>query len=289
MKKILTTCVCLCFVVNISFAFDPYADDEPETKSKTKLYCGIAMTLIGGFLAYDGFSQEEVDISKPSVDYGGSINAMWVQNGTQGDWTYHLYSGEGKPEGAEYDNAPNRIYNNGNVELTNVKIYVRYRYDNSNVIGDKDDKKVQNLYHYGDVDVNQNSEGYFLASGGLGSGNDTLSINEGKNWSDYSYYNTAGTDAPYDHEGSNKVLYDENALKLVNVKVTYDYKKKYRKQNKSDLEGVMGLMVATAGIYFIVDYLWDLHKFNMYMKRNDMKIKLANTPNEYKLVFQKRL
>ena len=48
-------------------------------------------------------------------------------------------------------------------------------------------------------------------------------------------------------------------------------------------------MIATAGIYFIVDYLIDLHKFNMYMKRNDMKIKLANNPNEYKLIFQKRL
>ena len=70
MKKILTTFLFVCFVVNISFAFDPYADDEPEKRSKTKLYCGIAMALIGGFLAYDGFSQEEVDISKPSVDYG---------------------------------------------------------------------------------------------------------------------------------------------------------------------------------------------------------------------------
>ncbi len=289
MKKILTTFLCLCFVVNISFAFDPYADDEPERKSKIKLYCGIAMTLIGGFLAYDGFSQEEVDISKPSVDYGGSINAMWIQNesGSSSDINkYSLYTGTGTPKssgggtihGAQ-KNDPNLIYNTGNVNLTNVKVYVRYRYTNGNVIFD------DSLKH-GDTPVKQDSEGYFLALDSPGS--NTLAINGRSEWDDKTTYDTGGTTPPlYGTDG--EVHYNENALKLVNVKVTYDYKKKYKKQNKSDIEGVAGLMVATAGIYFIVDYFMDLHKFNMYMKRKDMKIRLANTPNEYKLVFQKRL
>lgn len=293
MKKILATFLCLCFVVNISFAFDPYTDEEPEKKSKTKLYCGIAMALIGGFLAYDGFSQEEIDISKPSVDYGGNINAMWIHPGEE--FKYELYTGTGTPKlesgNGALENKPNKIYNNGNVDLTNVKIYVRYMYANgNNAVGDKNDTKVTDLYHAdGAVEWEDRDKGYFLASGSLSSGNDTLAINEGKEWCDYTYYETKDSDPPYDQKGNNTVLYEENALKLVNVKVTYDYKKKYKKQNKSDLEGVAGLMIATAGIYFIVDYFMDLHKFNMYMKRNDMKIRLANAPNEYKLVFQKRL
>ncbi len=286
MKKILTTFLCLCFVVNISFAFDPYADEEPEKKSKIKLYCGIAMTLIGGFLAYDGFSQEEVDISKPSVDYGGSINAMWIQNeDSLNPNKYSLYTGSGTPkasggktlDGAQ-ENVPNVIYNTGNVNLTNVKVYVRYRYTNGNVIDAE-------LYHNGKIIADIDSEGYFEA---LNSYNNNLAINKSGEWNDKTTYNTGGTNPPlYGTDG--EVHYGENAIKLVNVKVKYDYKKKYKKQNKSDIEGVAGLMVATAGIYFIVDYFMDLHKFNMYMKRNDMKIRLANAPNEYKLVFQKRL
>ena len=287
MKKILTTFLCLCFVVNISFAFDPYADDEPERKSKIKLYCGIAMALIGGFLAYDGFSQEEVDISKPSVDYGGSINAMWIQNEDGASINkYSLYTGSGTPKDSgggslsgSVLNEQNIIYNTGNVDLTNVKVYVRYRYTNGNVIYD------DSLKH-GDTPVKQDSDGYFLALDSPGS--TTLAVNGNNKWDDKTTYDTGGTTPPlYGTDG--EVHYGENALKLVNVKVTYDYKKKYRKQNKSDIEGVAGLMVATAGIYFIVDYFMDLHKFNMYMKRKDMKIRLANAPNEYKLVFQKRL
>ena len=287
MKKLLTTFLCLCFVVNISFAFDPYADDEPERKSKIKLYCGIAMALIGGFLAYDGFSQEEVDISKPSVDYGGSINAMWIQNEDGASINkYSLYTGSGTPKDSgggslsgSVLNEQNIIYNTGNVDLTNVKVYVRYRYTNGNVIYD------DSLKH-GDTPVKQDSDGYFLALDSPGS--TTLAVNGNNKWDDKTTYDTGGTTPPlYGTDG--EVHYGENALKLVNVKVTYDYKKKYRKQNKSDIEGVAGLMVATAGIYFIVDYFMDLHKFNMYMKRKDMKIRLANAPNEYKLVFQKRL
>ena len=287
MKKILTTFLFVCFVVNISFAFDPYADDEPEKRSKTKLYCGIAMALIGGFLAYDGFSQEEVDISKPSVDYGGSINAMWIQNEDGASINkYSLYTGSGTPKDSgggslsgSVPNEQNIIYNTGNVDLTNVKVYVRYRYTNGNVIYD------DSLKH-GETPVKQDSDGYFLALDSPGS--TTLAVNGNNKWDDKTTYDTGETTPPlYGADG--EVHYGENALKLVNVKVTYDYKKKYRKQNKSDIEGVAGLMVATAGIYFIVDYFMDLHKFNMYMKRKDMKIRLANAPNEYKLVFQKRL
>ena len=49
-KKILSVLLTLCLFVNVSFAFDPYADEEVEKKSYKKLYYGIALTLLGGFL-----------------------------------------------------------------------------------------------------------------------------------------------------------------------------------------------------------------------------------------------
>lgn len=284
MKKILTVICCLCLFVNISFAFDPYADEEQETRSKSKLYWGIFMTLVGGFLAYDGFSQEEVDISKPSVDYGGCINAMWQQEKiTDNEYKYLLYTGCGTAigEGA-VNNELNKIYNNGNVELKDVVVKVRYLYANNNIIDDID------LYHNGVKVEDIDSEGYFVALGTPQGEKTTLGVNKSTTWSDKTTYTAEASNVPHG-ENSNEVYYDENALKLVNVKVEYTYTHKYKKQNKSDIEGVAGLMVATAGIYFIVDYFMDLHKFNQYMKRNDINIRLASAPNEYKLLFQKRL
>ena len=287
MKKILTVICCLCLFVNISFAFDPYADEEQETRSKSKLYWGILMTLVGGFLAYDGFSQEEVDISKPSVDYGGCINAMWQQEKLgDNEYRYFLYTGCGTATsssgGVLVDNELNKIYNNGNVDLTDVVVKVRYLYANNNVIDDID------LYHNGVKIEDIDSDGYFVALGTPQGDDRKLGVNKSTTWSDNTTYQAEASNVPHG-ENSNEVYYDENALKMVNIKVTYKYKHKYKKQNKSDIEGVAGLMVATAGIYFIVDYFMDLHKFNQYMKRNDINIRLANAPNEYKLLFQKRL
>ena len=41
LKKLLTVFITLCLCVNVSFAFDPYADEEVEKKSYKKLYYGI--------------------------------------------------------------------------------------------------------------------------------------------------------------------------------------------------------------------------------------------------------
>ena len=169
MKKILVFICILCLSVNISFAFDPYADEEPEKKSRSKLYWGIFMTLVGGFMAYDGFSQEEIDISKPSVDYAGNINMMWTHtfesnssgsgegegsgsgegegedSGEEMGW-YNLYNGCGKSDVPDsVDNATNMIYNTGNVKLKDVVVKVRYKYGNGDIIHNEKDKVT--LYH----------------------------------------------------------------------------------------------------------------------------------------------
>ena len=301
MKKILAIFCCLCLTVNIVFAFDPYADEEPEVRSKSKLYWGIFMTLVGGFLAYDGFSQEEVDISKPSVDYGGKINYMYYQNQPV-HAAYTLYSGNAM-EGDPYIEK-NILYNNGNVDLFDVKVYVRYTYvgDNEYIMqheysASDDHGKGRDHYFRGN-DPNDKSQwvqtyfgdDYYIEAENQIKDN-ILNVGKGAEWSDSVSYGTGGSSPPGGSTNTNEkdVFFQENALEHMDVKVTYKYNHKYKKQNKSDIEGVAGLMIATAGIYFIVDYLVDLHKFNRYMKRNDINIRLANAPNEYKLLFQKRL
>ena len=273
MKKILIVICCFCLFVNISFAFDPYADEEQETRSKSKLYWGIFMTLVGGFLTYDGFSQEEVDISKPSVDYGGVIQGGWIQNDSAAPYMFTLRSGKSVEDGVTVQN--NIIYNSGNVDLRNVNVQVRYR----TAAGDY-------------ISINSSggtTKDYRTVTSGV---IENLGVSESSSWYDDSLGDAYGQDTPLCPGGEqrDKINYfQENALKLVDVKIKYEYDHKYKKQNKSDIEGVAGLMVATAGIYFIVDYFMDLHKFNQYMKRNDINIRLANAPNEYKLLFQKRL
>lgn len=153
MKKILSVFLILCLSVNISFSdFDPYADDEVEKKSYKKLYYGIVLTLLGGFLVYDGFSKEEVDVSKPKVDYITVSHSEYVQRpreeggpvyemrsglslnnvrGQTGNYTYYEIQGDRLYENVE----ANILYNSGNVDLKNITIEVRYRYADGTYIG----------------------------------------------------------------------------------------------------------------------------------------------------------
>lgn len=266
MKKITAIILILCLFVNVSFAFDPYAGDEIEEKSNAKLYYGIILTLVGGFLVYDGFSKEKVDVSKPIVDYVTVIHAEWTQNASGSEYLYTLRSGT-----TESTYTPqvdrNIVYNNGNVDLYKVNVQVRYLYNDGSAISD---------YRTVTTQVN-------------------LKKGESFTWTDVWQYGTSGTPAPYGTErnpDSSVGLYKgESALSLIDVKIdlSQSYTAIYEKKNKSDIEGVAGICVGLAGIYFIVDYFLDMHNFNQYMKRNDLNIRLAKATDEYKLLFQKRL
>lgn len=277
MKKITAIILILCLFVNVSFAFDPYAGDEIEEKSNAKLYYGIILTLVGGFLVYDGFSKEKVDVSKPMVDYMTVIHGEWTQNELgSGDYQYTIRSGttsyQGTPSGytSSYPTVDqNIVYNNGNVDLYNVNVTVRYLYKDGSGISD---------YRTVKTVVN-------------------LKKGESFNWYDTYQYEAAAANVPWGNErnadpDSTEGLYTgEQALNLVDVKIdlSQSYTAIYEKKNKSDIEGVAGICVGLAGIYFIVDYFLDMHNFNQYMKRNDLNIRLAKATDEYKLLFQKRL
>ena len=173
MNKILSILLMLCFFVNISFAFDSYADDEIEKKSYKKLYYGIVLTLLGGFLTYDGFSTEEVDVSKPSVDYTTVLHSEWVQSSEKKyilrsgytdnstippeavkKWDYTKY----KIDGEVYTVEQNILYNNGNVDLNNLTIEVRYKYDSGTIIKDENPGEHENF------NGKATSDGYHIAT-----------------------------------------------------------------------------------------------------------------------------
>lgn len=272
MKKITTLFLILCFSANISLAFDPYADEEIEKKSNTKLYYGIILTLVGGFLAYDGFSQEKVDISKPKVDYETVIHAEWYQNGTA--FNYEIRSGNSKYSTPEIQQ--NIIYNTGNVDLTNVTIEIAYLNRAGEIVKDAGDPDYHTVVNA--VDIKKG---------------------ESLTWQDIYYYTTTLTNPPGWTEqrgdwgtGEGAGIYTgESATEYMDIKIdlSNSYTPIYEKRNKSDIEGVSGIVIGIAGIYLIVDHFVDMHKFDQYMKRNNLDVKLAKATNEYKILFQKRL
>ena len=267
MRKILTLTVSLLFLTNIIFAaYSKYDyDDLKEKKSHKKLYYGLALTLVGGFLMFDGFSKVEEDISKPSVDYTSVLHYEWVQGDTQyGSTTYTLKSGTGDPyyvDGQSYSVIPNAVYNNGNVDLYNVNVEVRYYIKDTGSGGYEIDAPLKDGNSL--VGGKQTTDYYHTVS----VRNVSLEKNKFFEWTDVWTYTTTKTNPPKgddrkDVEITSKtegVYLGENALAKkgienesgameirVNLKPHENYKPIYTKKNKSDLEGVAGILLVTA-------------------------------------------
>ena len=323
MKKILSALLTLCFVANISFAaFDPYADEEIEKKSYKKLYYGIFLTLLGGFLVYDGFSKEEVDVSKPKVDTLTVSHSEWVQN-PDGRSVYQLRSGIALNNVLDseyesylyYDDRPpylvelNKVYNNGNVDLKNVTIEVAYKFNDGTYIGERGEHVKGEYYYEGEKRKSVFHTVTLVDKDGEDAATN-ITIEKGKfvTWKDVWEYPTEGTDAPNDTQrqpyvektpeqegnpGLTGLNLGKDSAKLMEIRVKLNknqqYKPIYEKRNKCDAEGVAGILVGLTGIYFIVDHFLDMHKFNAYAKRHNLNLRLATASNEYKLMLQKRI
>ncbi len=391
MKKFVSILLTLCFCANISFAFDPYADEEIEKKSYKKLYYGIALTLLGGFLAYDGFSLEKVDVSKPSVDYLTVSHSEWIQN-PGGGFSYQLRSGislnndtgvtyftdEGKnkitdysiyeikkveaDETSRYDPKDydqytveqNILYNNGNVDLRDLTIEVRYKFDDG-YIGITDDKVVVHTdkngyysyedeegvhsgyvkdqsYHTAGINYKENfvvdveydnatskekpiimkdDDPRIITYTYTDEKSKLKELKKGDSitWRDIWEYSTIQTDAPagkqrsahfYDegdetsyNDGTTGLNLGKDSTVLMEVRVKLEKNKQYtpiyETRHKSDLEGVAGIFVGVAGIYFIIDHFFDMRKFNAYAKRHSLNLRVATASNQYKLMLQKRI
>ena len=306
-KKILSVLLTLCLFVNVSFAFDPYADEEIEKKSYKKLYYGIALTLLGGFLTYDGFSLEKVDVSRPSVDYTTILHSEWSQN-EQSTHQYTLRSGYSpypySPEGSQIDIEQNVLYNNGNVDLRCITIEIRYN-DRSGYITDKYPEEHKNNgiptsdgYHRPSSVDCQFSDPEMAASFDI----EYLGRGQSITWHDIWEYRTdSDENAPVgsqravdpaapDPEG---LLLGKDALTLMDIRVKLNknqqYTPIYQTKHKSDAEGVAGILIGITGIYFIIDHFLDMHKFNAYAKRHHLNLRVATASNEYKLMLQKRI
>lgn len=387
-KKILSVLLTLCLFVNVSFAFDPYADEEIEKKSYKKLYYGIALTLLGGFLAYDGFSLEKVDVSKPSVDFLSVSHSEWVQ--TPETFKYQLRSGislnnlsgvtyynsdgerivdygeyevkkneeeitnEGDQQVSNYDPEkynqytvqPNVLYNNGNVDLRDLTIEVRYKFadgyiaiDEEGIVRNIDEKGRyydENGTYLGTVanegyhvaEIKEGTIDYYDTSGAPVVINDEriekytyteqesqLKILEKEGsitWQDIWEYQTTETNPPngpqreahfYDSKnenpakkyspGTNNLHLGEQSTVLMEVRVKLEKNKQYtpiyETRHKNDLEGVAGVFIGIAGLYFIIDHFFDMHKFNAYAKKHHLNLRVATASNQYKLMLQKRI
>lgn len=265
----------MCFSFNTALAFDPYADEEIEKKSNKKLYYGIVLTLIGGFLAYDGFSKETVDISKPQVDYETVIHAEWYQN--PGDYNYEIRSGCSKYTGSSDPVIQqNVLFNTGNVDLTNVTVEIAYLNRAGEIVKNAGDPDYHTVVNAADIKKG-----------------------ESLTWQDiYTYVATMTNPPGWQQqrqdwgEGEDAGIYKgESATEYMDIKIdlSNSYTPIYEKRNKSDIEGAAGIVIGISGIYLIVDHFLDLNKFNQYMKRNDLDIKLAKAQNEYKILLQKRI
>lgn len=328
MKKILSVMLTLCLFANISFAaFDPYADEEIEKKSYKKLYYGIVLTLIGGFLAYDGFSTEEVDVSKPSVDYTTVLHSEWTQQTTTAPYKYELKSGWTEGDYYKYhiddedfflcknsQDAYNRIYNNGNVDLENITIEVRYKYAGGTVIVCDDDTpgfetngaNTSNGYHkatfqetiedtpivYKDISLKKGQAVEWKDFWGY-STNKSGGEKTSPNGDDRVAYEEDSETGKIIKDGTEGLNFQKKALTLMDIRIKLNknkqYKPIYEKRHKSDIEGVAGILIGITGIYFIVDHFLDMHKFNAYAKRHNLNLKVATASNGYKLMLQKRI
>ena len=329
MRKFLSILLTLCLFVNVSFAFDPYADEEIEKKSYKKLYYGIALTLLGGFLTYDGFSLEKVNTSRPSVDYVTVSHSEWIQI-TEDRNVYQLRSGYSDNTTAQYEQdytkykiddqmytvEPNVLYNNGNVDLTKITIEVAYKFSSGEHIGPGGERIDGDIYY--DAEGNPHSvyhtAQYFNDEGNLVDATN-INLNKGQSvqWQDIWEYPTGYENAPnnairepfYDpdapgssgeipkNDGTSGLNLGKNSSILMDVRVTLkkndQYKPIYQTKHKSDAEGVAGILVGLTGIYFIVDHFLDMHKFNAYVKRHHLNLRVATASNEYKLMLQKRI
>lgn len=275
---------------------------------------------MGGFLAYDGFSKVEVDVSKPSVDYTTVSHSEWVQiSGSQENFKYELRSGislnnvEGGATGDytkyeieddRYQVEPNLLYNDGNVDLQNIAIEVRYKYNDNTYIGSDGSHITTEGYHVAETKASQSSATEQVINAKYE--NISLKKGEALSWQDIWDYTTVLTDHP---NGNGRMPYvgdqehyddgttglnlgkDSSVLMDIRIKLEKDqqYKPIYETRNKSDIEGVAGIMIGLTGIYFIVDHFVDMRKFNAYVRRHNLNLKIATASNEYKLMLQKRI
>jgi hypothetical protein len=254
-------------------------EEFSEYKSKYRILYGILLTVGGGFLAYDGFRSVKVDMSKPSANI--NLQSRW--NTMLSGNTLCLQ-------------ARGVIANTGNVVLHNITFEIRY----------------QSVYPNGTL-----SNGYYPAQYADGrkigdpvkfdlAGStilDTLDIDNTLGWSvkreDYTRKETGGNDPAgvggrdNDPDGADNWYpgpsTDPNAhyAEVVNLKYTWD--KKYKTQMNNAFEGVAGALLLGAGMYILIDYIVSLNKFEFYMKKHKMDVYVQNAPDEFWLMFSKRM
>ncbi|MCL1971603.1 MAG: hypothetical protein FWG57_01265 [Endomicrobia bacterium] len=242
--------------------------DLDDSKSKFRILYGLILIAGGGILAYDGFRTIKVETSKPSVRL--NFNSFWYSVGT----SPILY----------FTNSAGTIENTGNVDLTNVNVWVRYNTRLANYTPSNPYPELGTELEYGGI------------AGPLGS----LAINESQNWTHGAYWEASLGFMPQGDPSSSPtspdyVDYDVTVTKptsaaLVDiVDITYDYTKEYKSEMNNVYEGLLGVLLIGGGAYLLIDYVVSLKKFDYYMKKNNMDFYVTNNGDEFKLMLNKRI
>jgi hypothetical protein len=251
---------------NSAFAYGAANMDDFSTyKSKYRILYGIILIVGGGFLAYDGFRNVDIDISKPGYEI--TAKSRWYTNSQN----QFVFASEGT------------IQNTGNVTLKQIAFDVRYKSENWRSRYYYPDQGMQYIKGISDtptglpVRFNETSDILYTSN--------PNQIDNWKNTSDGYFSSEAGGNPPYPY--NDKGNWHTDAVEIINV--SYSYDKKYKTEMNNVYEGVAGVLLAGAGIYLLVDYLVGLKKFDYYMKQNNMNVYVANNYEEFKLMVQKRI
>ncbi|MCL2145481.1 MAG: hypothetical protein FWH43_08345 [Endomicrobia bacterium] len=276
MKRIICLALAMLLYSNAAFGYGGVNyDDFSEYKSKYRILYGAILAAGGIALAYDGFRTVKVNKSKPAV--GLNFSSYWYNDG---NYKYVI-------------NTEGNIINAGNVDLRNIKVWVRYK---TKEIGTGE---LSNQYRISEFGTQIKFEGN-ASIGPLGN----LVIGETVKWDggtiQYPTVEGGLTNPPMGTETTS--LTDPNYVdfnysypnsvpsELVDiVKIEYDYTKKYKEEMNNQYEGLLGVLLIAGGAYLLIDYFVSLRRFDYYMKKNNMDVFVANSGEEFKLMLSKKL
>jgi putative Mn2+ efflux pump MntP len=233
-----------------------------EYKSKYRILYGLILLGLGGALAYDGFRNVEIDISKPELKF--NAQSRWH--------TSSINSGFRDLESI------GTITNTGNVALRQITFEVRYRSLSPN-------------RYYPSEGYNNTPIGEPVRFNNTSSILYVSEIGQTDSWEHHNTWNYMEADNNPLGELEDK-WYPETyphheIVEILNIRYSYD--KKYKKVMNSVYEGIAGVLLAGAGIYLLVDYIIGLKKFDYYMKNHDLNFYVQNDYEEFQFMLSKRI
>ncbi|MCL2388826.1 MAG: hypothetical protein FWC85_00400 [Elusimicrobia bacterium] len=294
MKKIITAVLLVSLNFNLAFAAvptpattnwgRPVTPEFSPARPRSRIWIGVGLMLLGGFLAIDGFSQVNRDVTDASFVLSGfdifslgevGFGAYWVDRSDLPTPVYHLVSA-------------GNIRNVGNTDIRNMTIHISYRL-------------------YGGAQVPWAPGGYF--PGGTATVTQNGNVITNLNIADRAVWeNTANMptgshfpNGPGSNEDGNNAVFnqwagnvgetfsDRTADGLLQIRITGEYDRVFRRRTKNAFQGYTGVALALTGGYLILDYIVSLRRIERYMQRHHLDFRFAQSNGKIGAVLSKRI